>query len=121
MEGTESIFQHLDTTYRNDMRDSFTAAEFWLNDGPDAEAYKGRQGKSFLACHWLRHKRTHGLSRNTARWQPSSRRVTREGHDRSLNALRARRRLEHCGRPVMQHPFYAHTHENTCAVRHDID
>ena len=55
--GTERILPHSDTTYRNNVKDAFTDAGSWINDGPDADTYKVNEGQSFVNCHWLRHNR----------------------------------------------------------------
>jgi integrase len=39
------------------VKDAFTAAGLWINDGPDADTYKVDRGKSFVNLHWLRHNR----------------------------------------------------------------
>lgn len=53
----DEIFPHSDKTYQDDVKDAFTAAGIQLNDGPDADAYKVKAGRSFVSCHWLRHNR----------------------------------------------------------------
>ena len=57
------MFPHMDKTYNQDVKDAFTAAGVFINDGTDADQYKVSKGKSFVSCHWMRHNRNTRLKK----------------------------------------------------------